>query len=145
MTITTNKNSNNDWILTLRENSTLWSQSGVTPYYLFSITSDTTNQVINFVADNISPFSAQSRYDEFTIIETGSTFTNLTAGTINLQPETYWTLHVYEQTTRNNLDITQTVGLVEVDKVRVNGVIEAPLTYYSPTGNTGYYTYSQTH
>lgn len=137
------KNTSNDWVLNLQEKSQIYNLSGTSPYYLFSLTSDTTSEVVNFVADNIAPLSARSRYDEFTIIETGSTYTNLTGGTIHLTPEVFWSFNVYEQTTRNNLDISQTVSLVETrGKIYVRGVEESPNTYYSPTGSTSYITYN---
>ena len=76
-----NKNTINDCVFTLRENSLLWNESGITPYYLFQFTNQQTQETKLFVADNVASFSAQSRYDEFYIVETGNTYTNLSAAT----------------------------------------------------------------
>lgn len=137
-----NKNSSNSVVATLQENSQIWALSGLQPYYLFSLSSDTTGSVVNFVADNIAADTARTRYDEFNWIETGSTFTNLTGGTINLTPSDFWTYTAYEQYTRDNLDPTQSYGVVEIGKVMVIGPIQAPIIYYSNTGTTNIITYS---
>lgn len=110
------KNSSNIVVLTLTEKSTL-----LNPYYLFSFSSTTDyDNIINFVATDTSTY--KSRFNKFNIIETGTTFTNLTGGTINLNPNGMWDYTIYEQTTPTNLQISGTTGIVEVGKVIVNGV-----------------------
>ena len=110
------KNSNNIVVLTLTEKTTL-----LNPYYLFSFSSTTDyDNVVNFVATDNSTY--KSRFNKFNIIESGTTFTNLTGGTINLNPTGMWDYTIYEQTTPINLSISGTTGIVEVGKVIVNGV-----------------------
>ena len=114
--INLNKNSNNLVVLTLTEKSSL-----LNPYYLFSFTSTTNyNNVINFTATDNSTY--KSRYNRFNIIESGTTYTNLTGGTINLNPNGMWDYTIYEQVSPINLAISGTTGIVEVGKVIVNGV-----------------------
>lgn len=114
--INLNKNSNNLVVLTLTEKSSL-----LNPYYLFSFTSTTNyNNVINFIATDNSTY--KSRYNRFNIIESGTTYTNLTGGTINLNPNGMWDYTIYEQVSPINLAISGTTGIVEVGKVIVNGV-----------------------
>lgn len=110
------KNSNNIVVLTLTEKSTL-----LNPYYLFSFSSTTDyDNIINFVATDTSTY--KSRFNKFNIIESGTTYTNLTGGTINLNPNGMWDYTIYEQTSPTNLQISGTTGVVEVGKVIVNGV-----------------------
>jgi hypothetical protein len=122
--INLDKNSNNLVVLTLTEKSTL-----LNPNYLFSFTSTTNyNNVVNFIATDTSAY--KSRYYRFTIIESGTTFTNLTGGTINLNPNGMWDYTIYEQISPTNLQISGTTGVVEVGKVIVNGVdISIPDVY----------------
>jgi len=122
--INLDKNSNNLVVLTLTEKSTL-----LNPNYLFSFTSTTNyNNVVNFIATDTSTY--KSRYNRFNIIESGTTFTNLTGGTINLNPNGMWDYTIYEQISPTNLQISGTTGVVEVGKVIVNGVdISIPDVY----------------
>lgn len=114
--INLNKNSNNVVVLTLTEKSTL-----LNPNYLFSFSSTTDyDNVVNFIATDTSTY--KSRYNQFNIIESGTTFTNLTGGTINLNPNGMWDYTIYEQTSPTNLFLSGTTGVVEVGKVIVNGV-----------------------
>lgn len=141
------KNSiNPDVVVTLQEKSQLYTYSGINPYYMFSLTSDTTGNVVNFVATETNAVSARTRYDQFTWIETGSTFTNLTGGTINLTPSDFWTYKAYEQLVRDNIDPSLAYGEVESGKVMVipNPFdIQAPNIYFNPTGNTQIITFSE--
>ncbi len=132
--ININQNSANNVVLDLTANSSLWIFSSQTPYFLFEFTSEATQEQILFVAENLADLTARTRYDQFNIIESGSTYTNLTGGTISLTPGYFWLYNVYEQTTRDNLLISGTVGLVSNGRV-----------YYQPnttnnfvflTGNT---------
>jgi hypothetical protein len=122
--ININKNSSNTVVLTLTEKSTL-----LNPNYLFSFTSTTDfNNIVNFIATDTSTY--KSRYNTFNIIETGTTFTNLTGGTINLNPNGMWDYKIYEQQSPTNLFISGTTGIVEVGKVIVNGVDLSILPVY---------------
>ena len=111
--ININKNLDNVVVLTLTEKTTL-----PTPYYLFSFINGNTREVTNFTANDLSSFT--SRYNEFLIKETGSTFVNLVNGIINLRPGMY-SYTIYQQTSPTNLIISAATSVVEVGKVNVMG------------------------
>lgn len=113
--INIDKNSSNIVVLTLTEKSTL-----LNPHYLFSFSATTDTDIqVNFIAQDNSQY--KNRYNRFTIVETGTTFTNLTGGTINLNPPGMWDYTIYEQQSTTNLFISGTTSIVEVGKVIVNG------------------------
>lgn len=137
MLIALKQNTINDVVLTLREKSLLWIYSATTPFYLFSFINQTTKQTINFVADNISPLSAQNAYDEFLITCTGATSVNLSAGTIWLNPAITWQYNVYEQNQQYNFNPQNSVSLVETGIVQYSSQTQ-DFTYIKMTGNTNY-------
>ena len=114
--ITIEKNSINTVILTLTEKSTL-----LNPEYLFEFTSTSNyDNIVRFIAVDTSVY--KSRYNQFEITESGTTYVNLTGGTINLTPNGMWNYKVYEQVSgTTNLNISGTTGVVEVGKVIVTG------------------------
>ena len=114
--ITIEKNSINTVILTLTEKSTL-----LNPEYLFEFTSTSNyDNIVRFIAVDTSVY--KSRYNSFEITESGTTYVNLTGGTINLTPNGMWNYKVYEQVSgTTNLNISGTTGVVEVGKVIVTG------------------------
>jgi len=138
-----NHNSANEVVLNLTSNSQLWNVSGITPYFLFQFTSESSNATIYFVSSNIS--TATTRYDEFIITETGSTYVNLTNGDLYLRPSIYWNYTVYEQTSQFNLNPNNTVGVVNSGLVFVSGYTGYNPTYYINTGTSifTYYQYTQ--
>jgi hypothetical protein len=109
------KNNTNIVVATLTEKSIL-----LNPNFLFSFSSTTdVNNVVNFMATDTSQY--KSRYNIFTVVETGTTFVNLTAGTINLNPTGMWDYNIYEST-GVTLSISATTGnVLETGKVIVNG------------------------
>ncbi len=108
-----NKDSSNNVILELTLNSNLLS-----PNYLFQLTNEMTSNETLFTATDLSTFKC--RYNRFNIIETGSTFTNLTGGTINLVSGSY-NYNIYESSTPT-LYISGTTGrIVQTGKAFVNG------------------------
>ena len=130
-----NKNSSNDIFLSLQEKSQLWQVSGISPYYLFVVSSDTTNAVINFVSNNLADSNHKQRADEFIFIESGSTYINLSAGTLNLSPGLFWTYTVFEQTNQYNFNTSNCVGIVETGKLYLSGSTtgaETTFTYTNP-------------
>jgi hypothetical protein len=132
------QNTSNDVILTLQEKSLLWQNSGITPNYLFVFSSDTTNKTLNFCPTNISSSSSSTRYDEFTIIESGTTYQNLTGNcVVNLNPAYFWTYTIFEQISPYNLLINNTIGPVETGKVMISGYTseQQAFTYYNNTNN----------
>lgn len=103
--------------LSLAEKTTI---SAITPYYLFKLTSQDTNNSVYFTATDIS--TNPSRYNLFSITETGATFQNLTAGTVNLDIPGYYLYSIYQQTSQTNLFMSGvTGGEVEFGKAYVLG------------------------
>jgi hypothetical protein len=129
-----NKNSTNTVYLTLRENSSIASLPlTATTNYLFVFDSYMKGTSFNFIPISIS---STSRYDIFYITETGSTFVNLTGGTISCRPGMFYGYNIYENTTDPyNLFVSGTTGtLIECGKVRILGAEEYEPTIY--TGNS---------
>lgn len=109
MMIVINKDSTNLVALSLT-NRTLQ-----TPYYLFQFTNEQTGEEVLFNAEDTSSY--QCRYNLFDIIETGVTFINYTAGTINLALGT-WDYNVYE-TSASTLVISACTNTSPIDNGRV--------------------------
>ena len=137
MTIFLNQNMRNMVYLTLQENSTLFTYSGIQPYYLFVFSSQTTNQSFNFVSNNLASISARSSYDQFQIVCTNPSAVNLSAGTIHLNPAVFWHYSVYEQLNQYNFNISNTVGLVEQGKVQYSAATQ-DFAYTTMTGDSTY-------
>lgn len=136
------QNTANSVVLDLTCNSTYWIEDTIYPYFLFSLTSDTTQQVINFVSNNIAPLSSRTRYDQFIVIESGSTFTNLTGGTISLAVGNFWTYNVYEQLAQFNLDPTQALDVVSTGRLFYTPDSTNGYVFYQNTGTTNNYFYN---
>lgn len=88
---------------TLSDSVTLTS---ATPYFLFRFISETTKEEIFFTSENIS--SSTTKYDEFVITLSGSS--NLTGGTIVMDPPGYWKYYVYQQYEQYNLELSSVTG-----------------------------------
>ncbi len=131
---------NTDVVLTLQPTSTLFTYSGIQPYYLFEFSSPTTNSKFRFVAPDTAPVSARTSYDQFTIITTGSTSINYTAGTISISPGMFWQYNIYEQVGQYNLDLSGTTSMIKTGKVLYSGTT-SERTYIEATGNTTYITF----
>lgn len=133
--------SSNDVVLNLTSNSQAWVNSGITPYYLFEFTSANLNSSIYFVGVNVS--SATSRYDEFYIIETGSTYTNLSASTLSLWPGMQWSYTVYEQPypIQFNFNPNLCVGVVDNGLVLVSGFTAYNPVVYTNAATSQFLTY----
>tara|TARA_R110000823_G_scaffold198741_2_gene329925 strand:+ start:860 stop:1270 length:411 start_codon:yes stop_codon:yes gene_type:complete len=114
-----NKNTSQNVVLTLKEKATL---TGGTSY-LFGFKNSDTNITKYFTAPNVS--TAQTRYDCFSITETGSTFQNLTGGTVNLT-EGYYDYSIFQQNSATNISpsFSGVTTLVETGKVLVSGSVE---------------------
>jgi len=115
-----NQNSNNLVALSLSELVTL---TGST-YFLFNFKSDDTQTELNFTCADTSSYT--ERYNQFEIIESGSSYVNLTAGTINLPTPGYYHYKIYQMTGQTNLDISGTTAgefenWIESGKVLVSG------------------------
>jgi len=89
-------------------------------YYLFQFINDINpSSITYFTGTDLSNFKC--RYNRFDIVETGSTYTNYTAATINLKTGSY-TYNVYESTA-STLTISATTGIaISTGKAYVNGV-----------------------
>lgn len=102
-----NKNTSNNIILTLNEELTI-PYSGAN--FLFQFKSHSTNDTITFLSRDIS--TATTRYNQFLIIETGSTYTNLSSGIINMSPGTFsYKVFANEQPTLNPTGQTVEYGI----------------------------------
>lgn len=120
------QNNSNRCVFTLNEKTTL---TGDSIYYLFEFISDSTNDSVLFTGNDIS--GNKDRFNEFSIVETGSTFVNLTASTVNLEPTGFWKYNVYQQTSPTNLSISGTSGIVEMGKAQVIGTEVPTKVIYS--------------
>jgi len=109
--ITINKASVNTVVLTLTEKVTLSA-----PYYfLFSFTSQTTFDTVNFIAADTSLFT--DRYNEFSITET--TNPNLLNSQCELNPKGFWNYKIYAQSSSTNLVPEDANELIEEGIVKV--------------------------
>lgn len=125
-----NKDSINTSVFTLCDREIL---TATTKYYLFNFINDDTEDDYYFVGDDIS--TSPCNYNEFLITETGTTFVNLTASTINLD-RGFYQYKVYEQLSPTNLSISGTSGVVlENGKVQVIGEEFPTKDYYSGDTN----------
>jgi len=112
------KNTTNQVVLELTSVSSLLS-----PYYLFHLTKTDSNNTplveLLFTGTDLSTF--KSRYNRFEVIETGSTYVNLTASTISVLPGSY-NYDIYESSTQT-LSISATTGvIISTGKMFVDGV-----------------------
>ena len=110
-----NKNTTNPVILELTSVSNL-----INCNYLFEFINDINpNSITYFTGDDLSPYKC--RFNRFNIVETGLTYTNLTACTVNLKSGSY-TYNVYESVTPT-LEISATTGtIISTGKAYVNGI-----------------------
>lgn len=91
----------------------------MSPNYLFELVSDINiNDITYFNVEDLSTFKC--RYNRFDIVETGSTYENLTASTVNLRTGGY-KLNVYESSIPT-LEVSATTGtIIYTGKAYVNG------------------------
>ena len=97
------QNQANTVALTLTEKTTISN-----PYYLFSFTNVTTNEVQNFLVTDTS--CATSRFNLFTITE---------GTTVSLDDTGQWDYTIYAQTSAVNTDPDLADELVEIGMVKV--------------------------
>jgi hypothetical protein len=113
MSIKITRNTTNTVVLTLTEKVTISA-----PYYfLFSFTSQDTNNTKNFIASDTSSYP--DRYNQFSVQEVNSGSENLTSGIVNLQPAGFWNYKIYAQSSSSNLVPASANELVEEGIVRV--------------------------
>lgn len=127
-----NKNSSNNVIITVTENQTLTS-----PYYLFNLTSHLSKIEYNFICADSS--SATSRYNKFNIVETGSTYQNLTGGSVNLAETGWYTYKVYEQASATNLTVANAGSMLEQGLCFVSGSTQ--INYIKDNNQSTYITH----
>jgi len=87
----------------------------LSPYYLFEFTNEQTGDQVLFNAVDTSAY--ECRYNSFTVIETGSTFTNLTGATINVDMGS-WEYKVYESSA-STLTVSACTNQVALDNGKV--------------------------
>lgn len=129
----------NNVVVTLRENTTLNSTSGV--FYLFEFISDNTLNPIYFTAEDIS--TNKCRYNEFEVELVNSTSGRLDplVGIINLEINGYYKYNIYQQLSKTNLDPTLADGIVENGKVYVKGEIKPVVSKYIENDDNDYIAY----
>jgi len=108
------KDTANTVILELTSVSTL-----LNPYYLFEAVNDMQpNNITYFTGTDLSTYKC--RYNRFTITETGTTYVNLTASTINLITGSY-KYNIYEASA-STLSVSATTGsIISTGKLIVDG------------------------
>lgn len=108
------KDTANTVILELTSVSTL-----LNPYYLFEAINDMQpNNITYFTGTDLSTYKC--RYNRFTITETGTTYVNLTASTINLITGSY-KYNIYEASA-STLSVSATTGsIISTGKLIVDG------------------------
>jgi hypothetical protein len=95
----------------------------VNPYFLFVCTNNVTENVVKFVATNIS---TTERYDSSTIV-VNNHFLNEDAG--------LWSYQIFEQANSNNTDQTG-LNIVEEGYLQLNDVEDASDAVYDSQDNT---------
>lgn len=124
-----NKNQTSNIALSLSNNVTI---TGSTVYFLFNFYNTQTGDNTYFTAQDLS--NNPIRYNLFDITLTGSSYTNMTAGTISLTTNGWYDYDVYQMTGQTNLSLTGvTGGPIENGKVFVSGTT-------IPVGTTNIYT-----
>ena len=123
-----NRSSTNKSVFTLFEKTTL------TPvYYLFEFTDGDTNTSKLFTGVDIS--TNKPRYNEF-VIELTEGVEDLLNSVINLQVNGYYTYKVYEQSSATNLLVANAGAIVELGKVKVDGIKLPIIKEYTEQPNT---------
>lgn len=106
-------------ILTLSESVNF---TGSPVYFLFRFYNLTTHDEKLFTASDVSTNIA--RYNEFNITLTGSSYENLTGGTIHLNTDGEAFYEIYEQLSPTNLYLSGTSGtIIEQGIVQIKGGI----------------------
>jgi len=123
-----NRSSSNNSVFTLYEKTTL---SPV--YYLFEFTDEDTNTSKLFTGVDIS--TNKPRYNEF-VIELTEGVEDLLNSVINLQVNGYYTYKVYEQSSATNLLVANAGAVVELGKVKVDGIKLPIIKEYTEQPNT---------
>ena len=129
-----NYNTTNDLILPVTQNCTL---SSSTIYYLFSFESHATKDFTYCICYDSS--SATSRYNKFSLLNTGGTFNNL-SGQTALPDSGFYTLKIYEQSSSTNLNPNLSTGEVYNCLAYVYGATN--FTYTANTGSQEYIIYN---
>lgn len=133
--MTINKDSVNDIVVTVTEQTTL----SVPVHYLFELTFQDTKKSFYFIAQNTSTFTG--RYDEFSITEMIGG--NPLIGEINL-PEGDFKYNIYQQASATNLNPALTISAlfykyVETGRGTVFAATVLPTEYTGAiTSNTSY-------
>ena len=124
-----NRDSTNKSVFTLFEKTTL---SPV--YYLFEFIDEDTNTSKLFTGVDIS--TNKTRYNEFVIELTTNGIEDLLNSVINLQVNGYYTYKVYEQSSPTNLLVANAGAIVELGKVKVDGIKLPIIKEYTEQPNT---------
>ena len=123
-----NRSSTNNSVFTLFEKTTL-----SPAYYLFEFIDEDTNTSKLFTGVDIS--TNKPRYNEF-VIELTEGVEDLLNSVINLQVNGYYTYKVYEQSSATNLLVANAGAIVELGKVKVDGIKLPIIKEYTEQPNT---------
>ena len=123
-----NRSSTNNSVFTLFEKTTL-----SPAYYLFEFIDEDTNTSKLFTGVDIS--TNKPRYNEF-VIELTEGVEDLLNSVINLQVNGYYTYKVYEQSSATNLLVANAGAVVELGKVKVDGIKLPIIKEYTEQPNT---------
>ncbi len=129
--INISQDSSNTVVVTLTER-------GTATYYLFEFKSDTTEEVVYAIAQDLSLYPA--RYNRFTLAEVGNATPNPLNAEIKLSNEGQWRYYVYANSSSSNLDPAG-LSMLEQGIVKVNGTISSTPTYSG--GNSTYVVYGE--
>ena len=123
-----NRDSTNKSVFTLFEKTTL-----SPAYYLFEFIDEDTNTSKLFTGVDVS--TNKPRYNEF-VIELTEGVEDLLNSVINLQVNGYYTYKVYEQSSPTNLLVANAGAIVELGKVKVDGIKLPIIKEYTEQPNT---------
>jgi len=116
-----NKGENNEWILTLKEKTTLSS-----PYYLVKVKSRASKVTKTFILASDSS-SYPDRFNSFTVTESSSEI--LTSGTVEFDPVGQWDYEIFEQSSSTNLDPANCDNQLAIEKGVILVIGDSITTY----------------
>ncbi len=109
--------------------------TGANVYFLFRFINEDTRDETFFTGTDVS--TNILRYNEFYLTETGTSFVNLTASTVNL-PTAFYKYELYCQNSPTNLSLSGVTGnAIELGFALVSGATQAQAVYiYTGTSST---------
>jgi len=118
-----NQNTSNTIVLTLKEKT-----SFSNPYYLFEFICDNTKEYTYFTSVDTS--TNKSRFNSF-ILELTTSTPDLLNSVLNYPLNGFYSYNIYSQVSASNLNVDNTIEIVESGKVIVRGDSIPSKTIYS--------------